>query len=142
MKIMNVKVAIVVGTLVSLPMATFAQEQNSFRERPYTRTVAGKWTGPRLPDDRPDVQGHWSNTIGNHNNLSDPNGGLPGDRRRNDRPERPRSERAPSRVTDPADGQCRCDTSPELPRLATTNRISKCLSGFAPRTTGRMAQSH
>jgi hypothetical protein len=90
--------------LVCIPCATWAQDQNSFRERTYTRTVAGEWQGARLADGQPDVQGHWSNTIGNHNNLTDPNGGLPGEARRNGQ-QRPRSERAPSRVTDPSDGQ-------------------------------------
>ena len=36
------------------------------------------------------MQGHWSNTIGNHNNFTRPQGGKDG---------------APSRVSDPADGQ-------------------------------------
>jgi hypothetical protein len=31
----------------------------------------------RLADGQPDVQGHWSNTIGNHNNFTDPQGGGP-----------------------------------------------------------------
>jgi len=43
--------------------------------------AAGSWTGPRTPDGQPDVSGHWSNTIGNHNTLegrlSDPVGGVP-----------------------------------------------------------------
>src|SRR5690606_15057982 len=30
---------------------------------------SGAWTGPVLADGQPDVQGHWSNTIGNHNEF-------------------------------------------------------------------------
>jgi hypothetical protein len=62
---------------------------------------SGKWTGPRLADGQPDVQGHWANTIANHNNWTDPQGGEPGGKR----PVTSREERAPSRVSDPADGQ-------------------------------------
>lgn len=78
----------------------------SRRERSFPAIAAGKWSGPRLPDGQPDVQGHWSNTIGNHNNFTDPNGGLPFDT--SGRPRQPagnRADRAPSRVSDPADGQ-------------------------------------
>lgn len=62
----------------------------------------GPWTGKRLPDGQPDVEGHWSNTIANHNNWEDPQGGSPGEVHRT--PQGPRSGRAPSRVSDPADG--------------------------------------
>jgi hypothetical protein len=96
--------SLAVIALMCLPSIVWAQNQNAFRERSYTRTVAGEWKGTRLADGQPDVQGHWSNTIGNHNNLTDPNGGLPGEARRGDQ-QRPRSERAPSRVSDPPDGQ-------------------------------------
>ena len=61
---------------------------------------SGEWKGPRLPDGQPDVQGFWSNTIANHNNWTDPQGGEPGDTR-----SAPREHRAPSRVIDPPDGQ-------------------------------------
>ena len=44
------------------------------------RTIEpGEWTGPRLADGQPDIQGHWSNTIANHDNFTDPQGGIPGD---------------------------------------------------------------
>jgi len=74
----------------------------------YERTVpvitSGPWTGKRLPDGQPDISGDWSNTIANHNNTTDPQGGIPGDP--HERPPRTtREQRAPSRVTDPADGQ-------------------------------------
>ncbi len=69
-----------------------------------TPIAAGKWTGKRLADGQPDVQGHWSNTIANHNNWTDPQGGVPGDPGRNGPPKTPRNERAPSRVSDPPDG--------------------------------------
>jgi hypothetical protein len=74
-------------------------------EKSVPTIVSGPWKGPRLADGQPDVQGHWSNTIGNHNNWTDPQGGVPGDPSRANRQPGPRAERAPSRVTDPADGQ-------------------------------------
>jgi hypothetical protein len=75
------------------------------RETKVTPIASGKWTGKRLPDGQPDVQGHWSNTIANHNNWTDPQGGVPGDPGRNGPPKTPRESRAPSRVSDPVDGQ-------------------------------------
>ncbi|MET0357105.1 MAG: hypothetical protein ABW044_10030 [Cellvibrio sp.] len=73
-------------------------------ESSYAEIASGEWKGPRLPDGQPNIEGHWSNTIANHNNFTDPQGGIPNDP--NQRPNnRPRESRAPSRVTDPADGQ-------------------------------------
>ena len=63
-----------------------------------------KWTGKRLADGQPDVSGDWSNTIANHNNTTDPQGGIPGDPHAKP-PKSSREDRAPSRVTDPVDGQ-------------------------------------
>lgn len=63
----------------------------------------GAWTGPRLPDGQPDVSGFWSNTISNHSNFTDPQAGPPGEPSAAAR--LPRDQRAPSRVSDPADGQ-------------------------------------
>lgn len=74
-------------------------------ERAFPPILSGRWTGKRLPDGQPDVQGHWSNTIGNHNNWTDPQGGIPGDPATRNRKPGPREERAPSRVSDPPDGQ-------------------------------------
>lgn len=74
-------------------------------EKQFPAIASGKWTGPRLPDGQPDVQGHWSNTIANHNNFTDPQGGIINDPNPRARPKSERSERAPSRVSDPADGQ-------------------------------------
>lgn len=74
-------------------------------EKAFPAIESGKWTGPRLRDGQPDVQGHWSNTVGNHNNWTDPQGGIPGDPAARNRPQRPRQDRAPSRVSDPPDGQ-------------------------------------
>ena len=93
--------------LVISPLPTLAQQAAQGGETiQISKTVpvilSGKWTGPRLADGQPDVEGHWSNTIANHNNWTDPQGGAPGDARP---PQGPRSERAPSRVSDPADGQ-------------------------------------
>lgn len=74
-------------------------------EPTYEQVASGKWTGRRLPDGQPDVEGHWSNTVANHNNWTDPQGGIPGDPNPPRRVVPPRDQRAPSRVTDPADGQ-------------------------------------
>ena len=74
-------------------------------ERSFPQIASGKWAGRRLADGQPDIQGDWSNSIGNHDNFTDPQGGTPGDPVRRKRQPGPRSERAPSRVSDPADGQ-------------------------------------
>jgi hypothetical protein len=66
---------------------------------------SGKWTGPRLPDGQPDIQGDWSNTIANQNNWTDPQGGIPGDPTTRNHHPGARGDRAPSRVSDPEDGQ-------------------------------------
>lgn len=68
------------------------------------KIASGQWTGPRLADGQPDVQGHWSNTVANHANFTDPQGGIPGDPAER-RKFGARSERVASRVSDPADGQ-------------------------------------
>ncbi len=95
-----------------IPMIASAQGANGWRETSFVPTPRGDWKGPRLPDGQPDVAGHWSNTIGNHNNLTDPQGPQGGNdeagaqgRGNGRRQQSPRSERAPSRVTDPPDGQ-------------------------------------
>ncbi|RYM06468.1 hypothetical protein [Sphingobium cupriresistens] len=64
---------------------------------------AGAWTGKTLSDGQPDVQGFFSNTISNHSNFTDPQAGPPGEPSATAK--LPRDQRAPSRVTDPADGQ-------------------------------------
>jgi hypothetical protein len=89
------------------PRASAPATGNGFvNERTVVPIASGPWTGARLRDGQPDVQGHWSNTIANHSNFTDPQGGVPGDpQARNNRPPRPREERAPSRVSDPPDGQ-------------------------------------
>jgi hypothetical protein len=66
---------------------------------------SGPWTGKRLSDGQPDISGDWSNTAGNHNNFTDPQGGIPNDPQDRGRPLKPRSNRAQSRVSDPADGE-------------------------------------
>jgi hypothetical protein len=99
--------------LLALSTIAPAQGMRGWRETSFVATPKGEWTGLRLPDGQPDVSGHWSNTIGNHNNLTDPQGPLgtddeappTEDGRQNARRVRPRSERAPSRVSDPVDGQ-------------------------------------
>jgi hypothetical protein len=103
---------LLIATLAVAPLVAGAQQTRW--ETNFTKTPEGKWTGTRLPDGQPDVQGHWSNTVGNHNNWTDPQGGIPGDVTRaggggaaaigSEKP-KPRSERAPSRVSDPPDGE-------------------------------------
>ena len=75
------------------------------QERSFVTIEPGKWTGPKTADGQPDVQGHWSNTIANHNNFTDPQGGVVNDPNPNRRRKGPRESRAPSRVSDPVDGQ-------------------------------------
>ena len=65
------------------------------RETTVPVILSGAWTGARTPDGQPDVSGFWSNTISNHQNFTDPQDGA-------HHPDRPH---APSRVSDPADGQ-------------------------------------
>ncbi len=75
------------------------------QERRFPKIVSGKWTGPKTADGQPDIQGHWSNTIANHNNFTDPQGGIVNDPNPNRVAKGARAERAPSRVSDTADGQ-------------------------------------
>ena len=104
---------VLLGAIAILPQIAFGQALRGWRETSFVPTPSGEWNGSRLPDGQPDVSGHWSNTIGNHNNLTDPQGPLGADdegpprenARQNARKPKPRSERAPSRVSDPADGQ-------------------------------------
>lgn len=74
-------------------------------EKSVTEIPSGPWKGKRLADGQPDIAGDWSNTIGNHNNFTDPQGGIPGDPTTRNRTLGPREQRAPSRVSDPADGE-------------------------------------
>lgn len=99
---------------VLLCAAGAASAQIGFETR-FEVVASGDWTGPRLPDGQPDIQGHWSNTIGNQDNFTDPQGGIPGDPFRaggggaaaigSQVAGADRAARAPSRVSDPADGQ-------------------------------------
>ena len=104
--------AFLLGAIVIVPFIASAQNLRGWREASFVPTPKGEWTGARLADGQPDVSGHWSNTIGNHNNLTDPQGPLgaddeapPGNGGQNARRLKPRNERAPSRITDPPDGQ-------------------------------------
>lgn len=74
-------------------------------EKKFDPIASGKWTGPRTADGQPNISGHWSNTIANHNNFTDPQGGIPNDPNPRRADQGPRESRAPSRVSDPADGQ-------------------------------------
>lgn len=83
-----------------------AAEGPSYRnESSFPKIASGKWTGKKLADGQPDISGHWSNTIANHNNFTDPQGGIPNDPAPRRTPLGKREDRAPSRVSDPADGQ-------------------------------------
>jgi len=99
------RVMLSVLALVAGATAVAQQGGNIARETKVMPIASGVWKGPRLSDGQPDVQGLWSNTIANHNNFTDPQGGLPGDPNPRGAPSGPREERAPSRVSDPADGQ-------------------------------------
>lgn len=101
MKLRMILALVVSGA--TLPAITYAQGGIPI-ETSFPVIQSGEWKGPRLPDGQPDVQGHWSNTIANHNNFTDPQVGIPNDPTRRPDP-RPRDQRAPSRVSDPADGQ-------------------------------------
>ena len=96
-----------VGILAISPaMAQQAGGGNNINmETRFPAIAPGKWSGARLRDGQPDVQGFWSNTIGNHNNFTDPQGGIPGDPNPRARAQGPRDQRAPSRVSDPPDGE-------------------------------------
>lgn len=103
---------ILFGVLAIAPVIASAQNLRGWRESSYVPTPQGEWTGARLSDGQPDVSGHWSNTIGNHNNLTDPQGPLgaddeapPQNSGQNARRVKPRNERAPSRISDPPNGQ-------------------------------------
>src|SRR5262245_31645624 len=95
---------LMVAMLTAAPAATIAQGAAGWRERTVVPIASGEWTGRRLADGQPDVQGHWSNTIGNHNNFTRPQGGddgAPGARARDGN----QANRVASRVSDPPDGQ-------------------------------------
>ena len=108
---MKTPIAILLASLVGVPAlaqqlpATPPGGGGPPRERVVPKIESGKWTGKRLRDGQPDVEGHWSNTIANHNNWTDPQGGVPGDPSRRAQPTTTRAERAPSRISDPSDGQ-------------------------------------
>src|ERR1700722_3546744 len=110
---MRSRLHILLGLLILAPVGASAQGMRGWRETSFVPTARGEWKGPVLPDGQPDVSGHWSNTIGNHNNLTDPQGPLGADdeapRGQNgqvlQRETKPRSARAPSRISDPPDGQ-------------------------------------
>ncbi len=100
------------GALAVAQMVALAQGANGWRETSFVPTPKGVWMGPRLADGQPDISGHWSNTIGNHNSLTNPQGRQGGDDeaatpngRGNGGRQQASRERAPSRVTDPPDGQ-------------------------------------
>lgn len=86
---------------LALLAAGSASAQTQWREPQVYRVQQEQWQGARLADGQPDIQGHWSNTISNQNNLTDPQGKHPLD----GPTDKPRESRAPSRVISPPDGQ-------------------------------------
>jgi hypothetical protein len=100
-------------TLIALVFAAAGASAQIRWTSTVTVVPEGVWSGKRLADGQPDVEGVWSNDIANHDNFTDPQGGIPGDPSKGrrvangaaDRPSKPRSERAPSRVSDPVDGE-------------------------------------
>ena len=108
----RLQLVVLLGALAMAPAIISAQNLRGWRESSFVPTAKGEWTGQRLSDGQPDVSGHWSNTVGNHNNLTDPQGPLGADDEappqnggQNARRVKPRNERAPSRISDPPDGQ-------------------------------------
>jgi len=91
--------------LLSFSTNSFAQGGGIQQEKEFPAIESGKWTGAKVAGGQPDISGHWSNTIANHNNFTDPQGGIPNDPNPRNIDKKPRNTRAPSRVSDPADGQ-------------------------------------
>lgn len=92
------------AAIAQAPQASAAPTAGNIRWSKEAPAIAqGEWAGPRLADGQPDVQGFYSNTISNHSNFTDPEAGPPGEPA--DAAKLPRDQRAPSRVSDPADGQ-------------------------------------
>ena len=52
------------------PAMVGAQGGRGWNEPAVVRVERGEWSGPRLPDGQPDIAGFYSNTRGNHNNLT------------------------------------------------------------------------
>lgn len=63
----------------------------------------GTWTGPRLADGQPDVQGTWRPQISGGRSLEDP--GVPGSVEEQSNRTKGASKKNPSRVSDPPDGK-------------------------------------
>jgi hypothetical protein len=101
------------SSLFVVPAIVFTQGAASWRENSVIRVEPGPWTGRRLPDGQPDVQGFWSNTQGNHQSLT--GRGVEGDDAATERGARgggppagrdvAAGGRSRSRVTDPPDGE-------------------------------------
>ncbi len=95
------------GALLAVPLAAQTQAPPAGGGLRFEKTVpviaSGRWTGARLSDGQPDVSGSWSNTIANQSNWTDPQAGPPGEP--SAAAKLPRDQRAPSRVTDPPDGE-------------------------------------
>ncbi|MET0362052.1 MAG: hypothetical protein ABW048_09920 [Sphingobium sp.] len=106
--------------------------------------ASGAWTGKTTPDGQPDVNGFYSNTISNHSNFTDPQAGPPGEL--SAAAKLPRDQRAPSRVSDPADGQipylpaaralqqdfARNFPNPDKPRYI--EPLARCAPGGVPKS--------
>src|SRR5258708_25571700 len=68
-----------VSTLIAMLFATVGASAQMRWSTSVTVVQEGKWAGKRLSDGQPDVEGVWSNDIANHDNFTDPQGGIPGD---------------------------------------------------------------
>ncbi|MES2626901.1 MAG: hypothetical protein V4628_16565 [Pseudomonadota bacterium] len=84
-KVTSIKQALLAAVVIATASSAAVAQQDEFREDTIHQVAAGDWKGAKLADGQPDVQGHWSNTIGNHNDFTG-------------------TARSPSRVTNPADG--------------------------------------
>jgi hypothetical protein len=82
----SISLGVAVAWFSSALTAQELAREADFREATIHVVAPGAWSGATLADGQPDVQGHWSNTIGNHNDFTG-------------------NKKTPSRITDPADGQ-------------------------------------
>ncbi len=90
------------AAIAQSPQAAQGEGGRVARETSYPQIAEGKWPGKHLRDGQPDVEGFYSNTVGNHNSWANPPEGAPVADREGDEA---RGARRPSRVTDPADGR-------------------------------------
>ena len=97
------------------------------------RIERGEWNGPRLPDGQPDIEGHWSNTIGEPRQLHGP-------ARRHSRRRRSRGRRRRARRSAPSSAPRRARRAASPTRPTARCRFSR---GRAPsrRTCSRTSST-